>query len=66
MLRVTVRACPLLVPLIEEGWLENAITDRVLAQYLETLVREGIDTLVSAAHITRSCAMRSLDCSVTK
>ena len=43
---VTVRACPLLVPLIEEGWLENAITDQILARYLETLVREGIDTLV--------------------
>jgi glutamate racemase len=43
---VTARACPLLVPLIEEGWLENAITNQVLAQYLEALVREGIDTLV--------------------
>ncbi len=44
--RVTARACPLLVPLIEEGWLENSITDQILARYLEALVREGIDTLV--------------------
>lgn len=44
--RVTARACPLLVPLIEEGWLENAITDEIIMQYLGPLVAEGIDTLV--------------------
>ena len=44
--RVTARACPLLVPLIEEGWLESAITDEILRQYLGPLVAEGIDTLV--------------------
>ena len=45
-LRVTARACPLFVPLIEEGWLEGEITERVVRQYLEPLVAEGIDTLV--------------------
>ena len=44
--RVTSRACPLLVPLIEEGWLNDELTDRVIARYLEPLMREGIDTLV--------------------
>ena len=44
--RVSVRACPLLVPLIEEGWLENTITDEIIMQYLEPLLAEGIDTLV--------------------
>jgi glutamate racemase len=44
--RVTARACPLLVPLIEEGWLASAITDRVVLQYLEPLLADGIDTLV--------------------
>jgi glutamate racemase len=44
--QVTSRACPLLVPLIEEGWLEDELTDRVIARYLEPLMREGIDTLV--------------------
>lgn len=44
--QVTARACPLLVPLIEEGWLENAITDEIIMQYLGPLVEEGIDTLV--------------------
>src|SRR5437667_10715785 len=45
---ISVQACPLLVPLIEEGWLDDELTDRVIARYLEPLVREGIDTLVLA------------------
>jgi glutamate racemase len=36
----------LLVPLIEEGWLESEITDKVLMQYLEPMIADGIDTLV--------------------
>jgi len=43
---ISVRPCPLLVPLIEEGWLDDELTDRVIARYLGPLVREGIDTLV--------------------
>jgi glutamate racemase len=34
------------VPLIEEGWLQSEITDRVICEYLEPLVRQKIDTLV--------------------
>src|SRR5438093_3818223 len=45
-IRISVRACPLLVPLIEEAWLDDELTDRVIGRYLEPLVREGIDTLV--------------------
>lgn len=45
-LQVTARACPLFVPLIEEGWLEGTVTDEIVRQYLEPLVEEGIDTLV--------------------
>jgi glutamate racemase len=44
--RVTVRACPLLVPLIEEGWLESPITDEIILQYLRPLLDDGVDTLV--------------------
>jgi glutamate racemase len=44
--RVTARACPLLVPLIEEGWLESPITDEIIMQYLAPLLSDGIDTLV--------------------
>jgi glutamate racemase len=44
--RVTSRACPLLVPLIEEGWLNDKLTDGVILRYLEPLINEEIDTLV--------------------
>ena len=44
--RVTSHACPLLVPLIEEGWLNNDITDQMIHHYLDPLLSEGIDTLV--------------------
>jgi len=39
-------ACPLLVPLIEEGLFDDSITDQVLARYLDPLLGRGIDTLV--------------------
>jgi glutamate racemase len=45
-LRISVRACPLLVPLIEEGWLDDELTDRVIARYLNPLKDDGVDTLV--------------------
>lgn len=39
-------ACPLLVPLIEEGMFDDPITDQVIKRYLTPLLNEGIDTLV--------------------
>ncbi len=44
--RVTSQACPLLVPLVEEAWLEEEITREVLHRYLDPVVDSGIDTLV--------------------
>jgi glutamate racemase len=44
--KITARACPLLVPLIEEGWLNHAVTDQIISHYLDPLVNGGIDTLV--------------------
>jgi glutamate racemase len=44
--RVSSRACPLLVPLIEEGLLDDEITDRMIMRYLQPLVANDIDTLV--------------------
>ena len=38
--RVVSRACPLFVPLIEEGWLDHAVTRRVAEEYLAEL-RDG-------------------------
>jgi glutamate racemase len=40
------RPCPLLVPLVEEGWIENEIAERTVAYYLESLKASGIDTLL--------------------
>ena len=40
------RACPLLVPLVEEGWTENEIAERTVAFYLDSLKQSGIDTLL--------------------
>jgi glutamate racemase len=44
--RVSSRACPLLVPLIEEGLLNDNVTDQMIMRYLEPLLADGIDTLV--------------------
>ena len=44
--RVSSRPCPLLVPLIEEGLLDDDVTDRVIMRYLEPMLADGIDTLV--------------------
>jgi glutamate racemase len=43
---VSSRACPLLVPLIEEGLLNDDVTDRMILRYLEPMLADGIDTLV--------------------
>jgi len=39
-------ACPLLVPLIEEGMFDDAVTDQMLRRYLDPILAKGIDTLV--------------------
>lgn len=44
--KITARACPLLVPLIEEGWLESRVTDEIIREYLAPLMEQGVDTLV--------------------
>ncbi len=43
---VLTKACPLLVPLVEEGWLKDPVTVEVLNRYLKDLIDQGIDTLV--------------------
>jgi glutamate racemase len=40
------KACPLFVPLVEEGLIEGEIPKRVVAYYLEDLKESGIDTLI--------------------
>lgn len=45
-LEIWSQECPLLVPLIEEGWLDDPVTAEVARRYLEPLLEHGIDTLV--------------------
>ena len=49
-LRVHALACPLLVPLIEEGWIapEETVTEQIVRRYLSTLREQApeLDTLV--------------------
>lgn len=66
--RVSTRACPLFVPLIEEGWLKSEITDQVVRQYLAPLIEDGVDTLVlGCTHypLLREAIARFLGDSVT-
>lgn len=44
--KVFTRACPLFVPLAEEGWADHPLTLLVVREYLEDLRQTGIDTLV--------------------
>jgi glutamate racemase len=45
-LEIYTRACPLFVPLAEEGWVDNDVAHSTAAVYLTSLKRSGIDTLV--------------------
>ncbi len=44
--RVSVKACPLFVPLVEEGKLVGPVTRLIAAEYLAPLLKNRIDTLV--------------------
>jgi len=45
-LTVTAAACPLFVPLVEEGWIEHAVTRHVAEEYLAPLREAHVDTLI--------------------
>lgn len=44
--RPAAAACPLFVPLVEEGWWTRPVTEAVAREYLGPLRRERIDTLI--------------------
>jgi glutamate racemase len=44
--RVVSRACPLFVPLVEEGWFDHPATELVAREYLRPLEMAGVDVLV--------------------
>ncbi|MFH1478933.1 MAG: glutamate racemase [Candidatus Omnitrophota bacterium] len=44
--KVISQACPLFVPLAEEGWLDSNITYDVAEEYLKGIIKSRIDTLI--------------------
>lgn len=45
-LEVVAQSCPLFVPLVEEGWIDDPVTRQIAERYLEPLVAAGVDTVV--------------------
>jgi len=45
-IRVTAKACPLFVPLAEEGWYDHRVAREIACIYLRELRRKKIDTLI--------------------
>lgn len=45
-IRVFSQACPLFVPLVEEGWLDHPVTRMTAHEYLQSVTCNEIDTLV--------------------
>jgi glutamate racemase len=43
---VVARACPLFVPLVEEGWVDRDATRLIAREYLEPLAEAQVDTIV--------------------
>lgn len=40
------KACPLFVPLVEEGWCNGKVTENIINIYLKDLVNKNIDTII--------------------
>lgn len=45
-IRIYSQACPLFVPLVEEGWFDHPVTRLTVQEYLKPVLAEQIDTLV--------------------
>lgn len=44
--KVYSQSCPMFVPLVEEGWVQDKVTSIVAQKYLTPLKKRGIDTLI--------------------
>ena len=44
--QVFAQPCPLLVPLVEEGWLDGQVTRLTLKHYLQPLMEQQVDTII--------------------
>jgi glutamate racemase len=54
-LRVFEKACPLLVPLVEEGWIEHPVTLDVLRIYLSELLEQSRDAALAPDTLVLGC-----------
>ncbi|MBR3604191.1 MAG: glutamate racemase [Elusimicrobiaceae bacterium] len=45
-LKITQQACPLFVPLIEEGWIHKKGGEAIIADYLAPIIKSGTDTVI--------------------
>jgi len=39
-------ACPLFVPLVEEGWWETEVTEKIAHMYLDQTLKSGVDAMI--------------------
>ncbi len=44
--QVTSQACPLFVPLVEEGWFDHEVTYKIAQEYLAPMKKAKVDTLI--------------------
>jgi glutamate racemase len=54
-LRALEKACPLLVPLVEEGWTDHPVTDEVFRIYLDELLAEAAAQNLSPDALVLGC-----------
>lgn len=54
-LRAWEKACPLLVPLVEEGWIEHPVTREVLRIYLSELLEQSGEARLSPDTLVLGC-----------
>jgi glutamate racemase len=62
-LRAIEKACPLLVPLVEEGWIDHPVTAEVIDIYLNELRAEAATNALSPDTLVLGCTHYPLLCS---
>ena len=58
-IEVIEKACPLFVPLVEEGFKEHVVTEEVIEYYLESMRHTQIDAMILGAPTTLFLDLRS-------
>jgi glutamate racemase len=54
-LRALEKACPLLVPLVEEGWIDHPVTAEVLRIYMSELLQQADDAALTPDTLVLGC-----------